>query len=98
MTGSSKNTSFYIIAYDIPNDRRRTKVHKLLCGFGTWTQYSLFELWLTSKEVIQLRYRLDRLLDPQRDHLRFYSMCQSCAGKVETIGMELPEEKKVYIL
>jgi len=39
--------TLYVIAYDIPSNRRRTKVHKVLCGFGQWTQYSLFECYLT---------------------------------------------------
>ncbi|RMD51077.1 MAG: CRISPR-associated endonuclease Cas2, partial [Candidatus Thermofonsia bacterium] len=45
----------YLIAYDIPNDKRRTKLHKTLCGFGTWTQYSFFECFLNDKELVTLR-------------------------------------------
>ena len=37
-------TTFTIVAYDIPSDKRRTKIHKLLCGFGKSTQFSLNEL------------------------------------------------------
>ena len=51
----------YVIAYDISNDRRRTKVHKVLSGFGQWTQFSLFECHLTAKQNLQLRDRLDRI-------------------------------------
>ncbi len=29
----------YGIAYDITDDKRRTKVHKILLGYGKWTQY-----------------------------------------------------------
>jgi hypothetical protein len=28
------DTTLYIIAYDIPDDKRRTKVHKVLCGMA----------------------------------------------------------------
>ena len=42
MKAKAADRAFYVIAYDIPSDKRRTKVHKLLCGFGQWTQYSLF--------------------------------------------------------
>src|SRR5262245_31991344 len=34
---------FYLIAYDIPNDQRRTKVAKTLEDFGDRVQYSVFE-------------------------------------------------------
>jgi hypothetical protein len=38
----SRQTTCYVIAYDIPDDRRRTKIHQILMGFGKWTQYSLY--------------------------------------------------------
>lgn len=53
------DSTLYIIAYDIPNDKRRTKVHKLLCGYGYWTQYSLFECWLTKRHLVELRAKIN---------------------------------------
>ena len=47
-------TTLYLIAYDISNDKRRTKIHKTLCGFGQCTQYSSFECFLNEKELITL--------------------------------------------
>lgn len=88
----------YIVVYDISNDRRRTKVHKLLCGFGQWTQFSLFECFLNEKELITLRHRLDKLLDPEEDNVRIYHICQACQGKTETIGSSPPAEDKLYLL
>ncbi|HJT59212.1 MAG TPA: CRISPR-associated endonuclease Cas2, partial [Ktedonobacteraceae bacterium] len=43
---ASNEVTCYVIAYDIPDDRRRTRIHKTLLGFGKWTQYSLFECFL----------------------------------------------------
>nr|WP_255372204.1 CRISPR-associated endonuclease Cas2 [Chlorobium sp. KB01] len=34
---------FILVTYDIENDRRRTKIHKVLEGFGIAVQYSVFE-------------------------------------------------------
>jgi hypothetical protein len=36
---TKSQTTCYVVAYDIPDDKRRTKVHKILLGYGTWTQY-----------------------------------------------------------
>lgn len=94
----SADTTFYVVAYDIPNDRRRTKVHKILSGFGRWTQFSLFECYLTEKERLTLQARLDEVLDEAQDRVRFYSLCQACQKKVETVGMEQPAEDRVYIV
>lgn len=90
--------TLYVIAYDIPSDRRRTKVHKVLCGFGQWTQFSLFECYLTDKEYVSLHAKLDKLLTPEEDSVRFYSLCAACEAKVETIGSEKPAEATVFIV
>ena len=93
-----KKTQLYVIAYDIPNNRRRTKVHKALCGFGDWTQYSLFECFLDAKELVALRARLNAILDPAEDSVRIYPLCSACQKSVETIGSPAPKEHIVYIL
>ena len=90
--------TLYVIAYDISNDRRRTKVHKTLCGFGEWTQYSLFECYLTDKELVALRGKLDKLLEPEEDSVRFYHTCAACVAKAETIGSKKPAERSVFIV
>lgn len=95
--GNPKRT-LYIIAYDISSDRRRTKVHKTLCGFGEWTQYSLFECYLSDKELLTLHGKLDKILEPEKDSVRFYPLCAACVSKVETVGSEKPEEKQVFII
>jgi CRISPR-associated protein Cas2 len=93
-----KETMLYVIAYDIPNDKRRTKLHKALCGFGEWTQYSLFECFLDAKELVQLRARLDKILNADEDSVRIYPLCNACKERVETVGSAAPEEKVAYIL
>jgi CRISPR-associated protein Cas2 len=95
---SSNDTTLYIVAYDIPVDKRRTKVHKLLCGFGQWTQYSLFECWLTKKQLLELRHRLDKLLDAQTDSVRFYPLCAACSARVQTVGGARPADAVVIIV
>jgi CRISPR-associated protein Cas2 len=87
----------YVIAYDIGNDRRRTRVHKTLCGFGEWTQYSLFECHLDEREMVALRGKLDAELEPE-DSVRFYPLCAACVRKVETLGSAPPEEPTLFIV
>jgi CRISPR-associated protein Cas2 len=90
--GSQADRALYVIAYDISNDRRRTKLHKTLCGFGQWTQFSVFECFLNAKELVMLHERLRRLLKPDEDRVRFYPLCQACCGKVETVGGAKPAD------
>src|SRR5881275_80126 len=58
-TRGNRQSSLYVVAYDIPDDKRRTQVHKTLKGFGEWTEFSLFECFLTKKELLQMRAKLD---------------------------------------
>jgi CRISPR-associated protein Cas2 len=87
----------YVVAYDVSNDKRRTKIHKALCGFGEWTQYSLFECFLSPKEMVKLRAKLDELMEVG-DSVRMYPLCNGCQTTVETFGGRTPEEKVTYIL
>jgi CRISPR-associated protein Cas2 len=91
-------TTLYVIAYDIPSDKRRTKVHKTLCGFGEWSQYSLFECFLTAKDLIKLQAKLEDILNAEEDSVRIYPLCSSCQKGIKTVGGSAPEEKLSYIL
>jgi len=96
--GGRTQTTCYVVAYDIPDDRRRTKVHQILMGFGKWTQYSLFECFLTRKDLRILQAKLDAYLIDTRDSVRFYPLCAVCVEKVETVGGPPPAEQQVFII
>ena len=95
---SNRETTCYVIAYDIPDDKRRTKVHKILLGYGTWTQYSLFECFLNRKDLLLLQAKLSDHLVAHEDSVRFYPLCATCVSKVETVGGSLPHDDVVFIL
>ena len=94
----SSQTACYVIAYDIPDDRRRTKVHKILLGFGKWTQYSLFECFLTRKQLVLLRSKLAEHLMEQQDSVRFYPLCANCVERVETVGGPPPVDELLFVV
>jgi CRISPR-associated protein Cas2 len=94
----SNQTTCYVIAYDIPDDRRRTKIHKILLGFGKWTQYSLFECFLTRKELVLLRSKLAEHLMDKQDSVRFYPLCANCVERVETVGGPPPAEELLFVV
>src|SRR5437868_15500804 len=97
-TSSSSETTCYVVAYDIPDDKRRTKVHKILLGFGKWTQYSLFECFLSRKELVLLRSKLAEHLIEAEDSVRFYPLCAQCQAKVETVGGNPPTEDLLFVV
>ena len=94
----SNQVTCYVIAYDIPDDKRRTKVHKILLGYGKWTQYSLFECFLTSKQLVLLRSKLEEHLVARQDSVRFYPLCANCVSKVETVGGPPPADAVLFVV
>ena len=97
-TREGRQSTLYVVAYDISDDKRRTQVHKVLKGFGTWTEYSLFECFLTKKELLQMRDKLSKHLNSQQDRVRIYMICNSCLSKVETVGIPEPNEDTFYLI
>lgn len=94
----ARESTLYVIAYDIPDDKRRTKVHRILKGFGEWTEYSLFECFLTKKELLMLKAKLYEYLDAREDRVRIYMICDTCLPKIETIGIPEPKEDTCYLI
>jgi CRISPR-associated protein Cas2 len=93
-----RQSHLYVVAYDIPDDRRRTRIHKTLKGFGQWTEFSLFECFLTKKELLQMRAKLNEHLDARQDKVRIYMICENCLPKIETVGLAEPKEDTSYLI
>ena len=82
----NNESMLYVVSYDIPDDRRRTRVHSALTGFGTWVQYSVFECNLDEQGMGELLGRVDFELDPATDSCRLYRLCEACVGEVRILG------------
>ena len=95
---ASNQTSFYVIAYDMPDDKRCTKVHSIVLGHGRWTEYSLYEYFLTRKELVLLRSKLAEHLEVKEDSVRFYPLCANCVSKVETVGGPPPADEVLFLV
>jgi CRISPR-associated protein Cas2 len=88
---------FIVISYDISEDKRRTKIHKVLKSYGQWMQFSVFEcVDLSETEYAKLRSRLAKMIKPETDSVRFYFLCACCQGKIERIGGEAVRDDTVF--
>jgi CRISPR-associated protein Cas2 len=76
----------YVIAYDIPCDRRRKKIADLLEGYGKRVQYSVFECILSQSLYNELRKRLRDKVNEEEDSIRFYPISRHTLGQIETWG------------
>lgn len=95
-----KHRMRYVVAYDIPDDRRRNRVAKLLEGHGERVQYSLFECRLTAAQFKKLWQELGERTDEDEDSLRAYRLCSRCTGWARTRGpaVQVAEVPEVFVV
>ena len=74
---------FYVISYDIPDNQRRNQLAKVLKGFGTRVQYSVFKAHLTQSQFEQMKQAVNRVIDPDEDAIRYYALCRACVERIE---------------
>jgi CRISPR-associated protein Cas2 len=88
-----------VVVYDIPDDKRRTKLAHFLEGYGKRVQFSVFECFLSLEEMRQLCEKVKKQVKPKEDDIRFYWISPEGASMVLTIGSEKPEPPpKFYVL
>lgn len=80
---------FFLVSYDIPDDKRRNRVFKLLTGWGDHVQYSVFCCQLNPRECHQLEEHLRKILKQNEDQVLLVDV-----GLVEG---EHPEPEISYI-
>ena len=76
---------FAVICYDIPDDKRRTRVGKILEGFGNRVQKSVFECDIKPDHMKTLKQKLDKVIK-EDDAVRYYYLCAQCIPKIEVIN------------
>lgn len=78
---------FTIISYDIVVDKRRTKVMKLLQGYGTRVQYSVFECYLNVQQLDRIGRELRNLIDLDTDSVRCYVLDEAARKRIRIVGI-----------
>ena len=89
---------FVVVAYDIPSDKRRTKLHKTLCSYGTPVQYSVFECLLDATELARMQAAVKRIIKPRLDHVRYYFLCGACQKRIQTTAAGVEVAAKVDVM
>lgn len=96
------STLLYLIIYDLPDtkaaNKRRTRLHKMLSGYGKWTQFSVFECFLTAMQFAKLQTQIERLVKPDQDSVRIYVLDASSVKRTVTYGSSQPRQEEVIIL
>lgn len=64
----------YIVTYDIHNDKRLRRVHRICKDYGLHLQFSVFECDLTAKEKIRMEARLRDVMNLAEDQVLFIDL------------------------
>ncbi|MEH2005574.1 CRISPR-associated endonuclease Cas2 [Nostoc sp.] len=95
-------TLFYLIIYDLPDNKaankRRTRLHKMLSGYGKCTQYSVFECFLTAIQFATLQTKIEKLVKPEEDSVRLYILDAGAIKRTITYGSEIPRQEQTIVL
>ncbi len=76
----------WVVAYDVPDDRRRLRLANTLEDFGDRAQESVFEVRAEGPDFDLLKQRILAVIEPAEDKVRLYPLCRDCAAKVIDLG------------
>ena len=80
-----------LITYDVetvtPSGRKRLRhVAKQCVNYGQRVQNSVFECLVDPAQFANLKHRLESIIDPEKDSLRFYLLGNNWQKRIEHIG------------
>ncbi len=81
-----QDRSFWLLAYDIRDDRRRTRIARLMESLGERVQNSVFEAWLTPDELQRILQKSEKVMKMEEDSLRIYALCEACRPRMKRLG------------
>lgn len=92
-----------LITYDVCTEdaagrKRLRQIAKECVNYGQRVQNSVFECILDAAQCRQLQHKLVKLIDPDRDSLRFYYLGNKYQTKVEHFGAKTGYEPEGVLI
>jgi len=78
--------NYYLVCYDIADEKRLRKVARIMEDFGIRVLYSVFECRLTPEEFAVMRQTVEEVIDALEDRVRYYRLCETCRRPVVHLG------------
>ena len=84
-----------LITYDVetitPSGRKRLRqVAKQCVNYGQRVQNSVFECLIDPTKFKELKYKLEAIIDPEKDSLRYYLLGDNFKTRIEHVGIKVP--------
>lgn len=90
---------FYVIAYDIPSDKRREKIATILKDVGgERINYSVFECDLNKEQIKEVQQQIKQIYKKKEDSVIFYRLCLKCQKVNEYWGIGQKEKNQDMVV
>ncbi|GEM_PF-180992 len=86
----AQNKSYYIITYDIADDKRLAKIAKIMVNYTQRVLYSVFEGELTPEQEKQVKEKVAKIMEPMEDSVIYFRLCTECVAKIKSSGKKTP--------
>jgi CRISPR-associated protein Cas2 len=86
--------SLYLVAYDITDQTRLSRVRHFLKGYSTGGQKSVYECFLTKSELNQVSQELKVLIDEETDRIHVFAM--EGRSRTHTLGVAVQPQDPEY--
>ena len=68
--------------------KRLRKVARVCEKYGVRVQNSVFEMIVDSAQLVEIKHSFLKIIDKNKDSVRFYNLGKKWEGKVEILGKE----------
>jgi CRISPR-associated protein Cas2 len=80
-----------LITYDVNTETKEGKIRlrqiaKQCANYGQRVQHSIFECLVDPVQLAELRGRLEKIIDHEKDSLRYYNLGDNWHRRVEHVG------------
>lgn len=92
-----------LITYDVNTEdaagrKRLRQIAKQCVNYGQRVQNSVFECLLDTAQCRSLQNKLCKIMDPERDSLRFYYLGKKYESRIEHFGCKRPIFRRITLI
>lgn len=91
---------FFVVSYDVVDDKRRKQLSDYLESYGIRVQYSVFETELNQSQLNQMIKGIKKRIKNDEDTVRIYPIAKDLREMIITIGTDKGQfyDKNVIIV
>ncbi|MDO5023363.1 CRISPR-associated endonuclease Cas2 [Slackia piriformis] len=77
----------YLVCYDIADEKRLRKVHRIIKGYGIPWQYSFFFCRISRMDILQMKADLREAINGRDDQILVLDMGESLDDAVDSVDV-----------